>query len=167
MPHPAGWEIERLLQQCDVQRTRRSGPGGQHRNKVETAVVITFRPSGVRAEASERRSQAENRREAIFRLRLRLAVQWREPFDPETSPSPLWKERQVGRRIQVNPRHDEFPTLLAEALDAVHARAGDVAAAADDLRVTTSQLVRLVRQHPAAWQQVSELRLKSGLRPLK
>ena len=60
-----------------MRHERRSGPGGQHRNKVSTAVVITHRPTGVRAEANERRSQAENHREAVRRLRVRLAVEVR------------------------------------------------------------------------------------------
>ena len=35
--HPAELPIPELLRQCEVVHTRRSGPGGQHRNKVETA----------------------------------------------------------------------------------------------------------------------------------
>ena len=60
MPHPAALSPEELLHQCRARRTRRSGPGGQHRNKVETAGVLTHAPTGVQAEANERRSQAEN-----------------------------------------------------------------------------------------------------------
>ena len=74
--HPACLPIDELLAQCDVRHERRSGPGGQHRNKVATAVVLTHRPTGVRAEANERRSQAENHAEAVRRLRLR----WRSRF---------------------------------------------------------------------------------------
>ena len=37
--HPATWPEGRLLKHCSSRRQRRSGPGGQHRNKVETAVV--------------------------------------------------------------------------------------------------------------------------------
>ncbi|MCY2992774.1 MAG: peptide chain release factor-like protein [Planctomycetota bacterium] len=54
MIHPAALAIDQLLRECQIVRTRRSGPGGQHRNKVETAVVITHLPSGVKGEASER-----------------------------------------------------------------------------------------------------------------
>mgnify|MGYP001288551881 CR=1 FL=1 len=69
--HPAALQSEILLTQCEESRTKRSGPGGQHRNKTETAVVLTHQPSGIVAEASERRSQAANRRVALWRLRLR------------------------------------------------------------------------------------------------
>ena len=69
MPHPAAVPAVDLLKDCAVERTRRSGPGGQHRNKVETAIVLTHRPTGIQAEASERRSQPENLAVATFRLR--------------------------------------------------------------------------------------------------
>ena len=52
MSHPAAHDLERLLADCDVRFTRRSGPGGQNRNKVETAVVLTHRPTGLVAEAT-------------------------------------------------------------------------------------------------------------------
>ena len=38
MIHPAALPFDALLKECEVRRLRRSGPGGQHRNKVETAV---------------------------------------------------------------------------------------------------------------------------------
>src|SRR4051812_18501073 len=93
MPHPAALEPERLLADCEARRLRRSGPGGQNRNKVESAVVLTHRPTGLIAEANERRSQAENLRVALGRLRRTLAVEVRRPVDPAESPSPLWRAR--------------------------------------------------------------------------
>ncbi|HYW80276.1 MAG TPA: peptide chain release factor-like protein, partial [Thermoguttaceae bacterium] len=72
--HPAALPADALFEQCDMRRLRRSGPGGQHRNKVETAVVLTHRPTGISAEANERRSQAQNRNVAIARLRMNLAL---------------------------------------------------------------------------------------------
>ena len=72
--HPAALPDDDLLSICNETRTRRGGPGGQHRNKVETAVVLQHRPTGLNAEANERRSQADNRRVALQRLRLRLAI---------------------------------------------------------------------------------------------
>ena len=54
--HPAAMQPDALSAQCEFRATRRSGPGGQNRNKVETAVILTHRPTGIRAEASERRT---------------------------------------------------------------------------------------------------------------
>ena len=51
---------------------RSSRPGGQKRDKTETAVRLTHRPSGVVVTASERRSQARNREVAFERLKARL-----------------------------------------------------------------------------------------------
>ena len=55
MTHPALCKIEQLRDECEVRFQRRSGPGGQHRNKVETAVILIHAPTGVKAEANERR----------------------------------------------------------------------------------------------------------------
>ena len=168
MPHPAALPAERLLAECDVRRTRRGGPGGQHRNKVETAVVVTHRRTGLRAEANERRSQAENQQQALRRLRVRLAIEIRSPADVAdfTRPSPLWRERSAGGRLAINPAHDDFPALLAEALDAVAAAEYDVAAAAERLGVSTTQLARFLQHEPQAWTQLNNHRRERGLRPL-
>lgn len=152
--HPAQIPAERLLAECSVRRTKRSGPGGQHRNKVETAIVLTHQPTGTRAEAAERRSQAQNHAQALFRLRVRLALKIRSPGKAQSGaaplPSDLWQRRCGGGQIAVSPRHDDFPALLAEALDAIDLEDYDVASAAKLLSVTTSQLVKLLKiEHEA------------------
>ena len=123
--HPAALDPAVLAAQCEFRATRRSGPGGQNRNKVETAVVLTHRPTGISAQASERRTQGENRRTALHRLRLELALTIRRPIrtsaDHSYAASALWRKRCRGGRIDVNPRHDDFPALLAEALDVLFA----------------------------------------------
>ena len=174
MLHPATLPTDVLLNACDVVRTRRRGPGGQHRNKVETAVVITHTPTGVAAEASERRSQAENRRAAVFRLRVNLALRVRgiEAESPaqsagEARPSPLWQSRCRGGRLQVNPRHDDFPALLAEALDTLAAADHNAKIAAAALGCTPSQLVKLLGEEPRALAQLNAVRAERGERPYR
>jgi len=159
--HPATLPVEKLLADCTVERTRRSGPGGQHRNKVETAVVLVHGPTGVRGEASERRSQSENHRVAVFRLRVRLALMMRTPVGP--TPSKLWQERTARGRMLISPEHDDFPALVAEALNTLAAEQWDAAGAAQRLGVSSSQLVKVLKLEPEALVQVNRQRNALGL----
>ena len=172
--HPAGQSDAQLRDECDVRFTRRRGPGGQHRNKVETAVVITHLPSGVIGQASERRSQRENLKQALFRLRLNLACRVRFLRPESASPSQLWRKRtglpvdggDEGRakaRISINPGHSEYPAVLAEALDWLWANELDTGRAAKRLGVSSSQLLKLIRLEPQAWQRLNDARIAQGL----
>jgi hypothetical protein len=168
--HPAALDDEELLAACEIRFTRRSGPGGQHRNKVETAVILKHVPSGVSAEAHEERSQAENRRAALFRLRLRLALEVRTACAadaPAPLPSALWQARRRGTRLAVASAHRDFPSLLAEALDALARHGYQATPAAEQLGVTASQLVGLLRQHPPALASLNAHRAAEGKGPLK
>ena len=61
-----------LAKQVVVETYKSRGPGGQRKNKTETAVRLTHLPSGITVIATENRSQAQNRRLAFERLRERL-----------------------------------------------------------------------------------------------
>jgi hypothetical protein len=164
--HPAAHDDARLLADSERKFLRRSGPGGQNRNKVETAVVLHHRPSGLIAEANERRSQAENQREALRRLRAALALEVRTAVDPLEPPSPLWRARCQGGRIRINPDHDDVPPLLAEALDVLESLDLDPKAAAGVLGCSSSQLVKLLKVEPKALAKVNQGRVARGLRAL-
>ena len=56
----------------EIRTTRGSGPGGQARNKTESCVVITHRPSGLMVRSDAQRHQSENRRFGLALLRARL-----------------------------------------------------------------------------------------------
>ena len=165
--HPAALDEDELLADCQLRRQRRSGPGGQHRNKVETAVVIRHIPTGVEAAASERRSQEENRRVAVSRLRQRLALRVRTGLDPSGFPSKLWRSRCAGGKIVVSPQHSDFPAILAEALDVLAARNANIAEASEFLSCTRSQLTKLLKVEPDALRQVNQQRRAAGLPPLR
>jgi ribosome-associated protein len=87
---------EALLLECEEEFFIASGPGGQHRNKTETGVRLTHRPTGVTVTATERRSQLQNRGAALERLKA-LFVKW--SYVPEkriaTRPSRGSKRRRL------------------------------------------------------------------------
>ncbi len=165
--HPACFSPDQLLKQCRQQRTRRSGPGGQRRNKVETAVILVHMPTGIRAEANESRSPEANRKQALFRLRIELALAVRDERNGPHEPTALWQSRCRNGRIAVNPTHADFPALLAEALDVAVAVDGDTRQAAAALQLTHSQLVRFLKLQPRALAIVNALRRERGLVPLQ
>jgi hypothetical protein len=121
------------------------------------------RPTGVVAAAAERRSQEQNRRVAVTRLRLALAVQHRTSVSENVEPSALWSSRCISSRIQCSDRHEHFPAMIAEALNAVHAKAYDVRRAAAALGCSTTQLIRFLSRAPAALHAVNRARLTRGL----
>jgi peptide chain release factor len=61
-----------------VQTLKASGPGGQHVNKTESAIRVTHIPSGISVMASDERSQLQNKKQAIERLKIKLAVREQE-----------------------------------------------------------------------------------------
>ena len=89
-----------LERDCDIQYFIATGPGGQHRNKVETGVRMTHRPTGIVVTATERRSQRANREAAYERMAEKLDDMQRvvEPRVP-TRPTAGSRERRLeGKR---------------------------------------------------------------------
>lgn len=166
--HPAALDDAALLAVCSVQHGIGQGPGGQHRNRNRTAVLLTHAPTGLTAQASERRSAEENKRVALRRLRLALAVEHRVAVPAGEVRSALWRSRTQDGRIVLSVRHRDFPTMLAEALDVLAACGMDPKRAAVRLGVSPSQLIRLVAEHPPALRMVNvarQARGEHGLRP--
>lgn len=166
-PHPASLAEAEFLKSCTLGQGRSSGPGGQNRNKVETKVTVTHLPTGISAHAGERRTAVENRRVAVFRLRLALATRVRCAVPTGDARSALWRSRCTGGKIACNPSHKDYPAMLAEAMDTIAAAKGEARTAALRLGCTATQLIRLVQEHPPAFKVWNTLRAERGKHPLK
>ena len=128
-PHAAGgWRAylglsdDDLLAQCEVDRFRASGPGGQKRNKTDSAVRLRHRPTGLESVAVESRSQHENRARALRRLRLTIALASREAVDLDGyEPSGAIAGRMRGQRIEIATKNPAYPdTLYVDELIGPH-----------------------------------------------
>ena len=162
--HPCFLDPEDLLKQCQKKSYRDSGPGGQHRNKVETGVELLHLPTQIVGRASERRSQQDNARIALKRLRLQLALDHREEWE---SISQIMASRAQGSKIICSPDHTDFPALLSEVLDILHQSDHEPKEVASCLEISLSQLIKFLKKEPRAFQQLNNIRQKNGKHPFK
>lgn len=99
---PLPENLERLRAECEVEFTRGSGPGGQHRNVTESAVRLRHLPTGLVAQASERRSQRRNLTLALERLAEKLAARARrrKPRVPTRATRASKEERIQAKKVR-------------------------------------------------------------------
>ncbi len=166
--HPAMLNDEDFLKNVTLDFGRSSGPGGQHRNRKATACTATHLPSDISGEATERRRQSENRKMALIRLRRSLAVLLRRSITVDSyTPTELWESRRQGDQLPINPKHGDYSAILAETLDVILASDLDMSEAARILRVTSSQLVKIVGNDKTALTWLNNQRKERELSPLK
>ena len=160
-----------LIAQCEVDRYRASGPGGQHRNKTESAVRLRHKLTGVSAIGEDSRSQAENKVHAVRRLRQSIALDVREPvvldgFVPSrrlaafvaAGTAPLGaKTRQTG----------EYWASIGELLDLFVAGGLEVGTTAQRLGISTGAMSKLLLHDESVARAVNDLRRARGMRPLR
>ena len=78
LPEPTAVEVRVDDRDLDWSMCRGTGSGGQKRNKTESTVLLTHRPSGLQVRCESSRSQQHNRAMALALLRARLWAAERE-----------------------------------------------------------------------------------------
>lgn len=108
---PPDESAQRLLDECDVTTFRASGPGGQHRNRRESAVRLVHRSTGIMVVATERRSQHQNKAVALERLARKLAEKRRvrKPRVATRTPRAAQQRRVLAKKRRAEVKKTRAP----------------------------------------------------------
>jgi hypothetical protein len=163
---------QQLLNQCEVDTYRASGPGGQKRNKTSSAVRLRHLPSGLIVIAEESRSQHANKATALRRLRQALVLKLRAALPPQAlariaaQPDIAQAKTAAGRLDagRKDPRYWRAAAIALDVLDAVQAR---VREAAEALGVSTGNLLDFLQIDAKVWEHANLLRQKHGQKALR
>ena len=160
---------DKLLEQCEMDHYRASGPGGQKRNKTSSAVRLRHIPTGLAASAADDRSQNVNRGRALRRLRGAIALNLRAVVDLEAfRPSEVMAGcLRDGGEIAVGLRDPRYFIVVAEILDLLVGCGMSVRDAAAHLGVSTARLVKFLQRDSKLWERVNALRAQAGLKALR
>ncbi|HJM75286.1 MAG TPA: peptide chain release factor-like protein [Dehalococcoidia bacterium] len=171
MTEPPTWrdflplDDDALLAQCEFDRFRASGPGGQKRNVTESAVRVRHTPSGLAAEATESRSQHENRARALRKLRYAIALQLRAPVAADGYKPSGELAAAVSKRV--GRRDARFLTAIAGLFDLLEGVEWQLRTAAKALGTPTAAVSRLLEQDSIVFRAANERRRALELRPLR
>lgn len=169
-PHPAVLDPDELLKRCELRTQRRSGPGGQHRNKTSSGVFLTASNWDIVAEATERRSQAQNRVIALTRLRFRLALELRSVSILDhvvTDDEQELRDRYSGSRLKLSDENVAKPAILALVLNDILAAGGQPSLVSKAWRSSTSSIVAFLSGYLPAFLYANEIRAFHSRPPLK
>jgi hypothetical protein len=156
-----------LLDQCEVDTLRASGPGGQKRNKTESAVRIRHKPSGIIVVANESRSQHDNRGVALKRMQKALALKLREPVKMEGVPEAIAAAIDKKGKLNLGQKDARYIPAIAVALDVLSMHQGRISDAAKQIGVTTGNLSSFLTEDEDVFVEANVIRMQNGQGPLK
>ena len=168
-----------LLKDCRVDTYKSHGPGGQRKNKVETAVRLVHEPSGISAQGHQTRSQGRNKTLALRNLRMHIACACRQPQDLNQLAVP----DEIAECFQRSPRHASprhaelrlalpggnrrFWPVAAFVLDVFDAAEGQLSRASHALGISTANLAAFLRSHRHLLPAAQAIRKAHGHSPLR
>ena len=158
-----------LLAQCEMDRLRGSGPGGQKRNKTESSVRLRHGKTGLSALAGESRSQHENKARALRRLRERIAFDLRERVELDDYQAPPALLALVSqdpiRKSEKWLRSPEYLRAVGYFIDLYQAVGCSLPEAARRLAIAGARLERVARADDRLMRKLGELKNAQRGRP--
>ena len=148
-------EDSEFLTHCLIDFYKARGPGGQKKNKTESAVRLTLKENGISATASEDRQQSVNRSRCIKRLKLQVA------FEMRSEPEP-WQGQ-----LDMNPSNKNYPLFCAILFDHFNENSWQMSTVAEIYGISTGKLVKILAKSDTLWQEVNRQRTKNNLKPLR
>ena len=149
------FEESEFLKYCLIDFYKARGPGGQKKNKTESAVRLTLKESQISATAAEDRQQSVNRTKAVKRLKLQIAFEERLP--PE----------QWSGQLDMNPSNKNYPLFCAILIDHCVEQNWQISSVATHYGLSTGKLIKILATSDTLWQEVNRQRAKLGHKPLK
>ncbi|XP_078181832.1 class I peptide chain release factor isoform X3 [Carex rostrata] len=134
---------DELMAQCEMDTYKSTGPGGQHRNKRETAVRLKHLPSGITAQLVRNQIDLETYSPPIELLQIL-------PLKSTIRGS------DVGS--QIGPNNPKFIPGMQALLDLIFSVEGSVSEAAKILGLSTGALSRLILSDDSLRSAVNEIR---------
>jgi len=117
IPKPAAkpLSVDDLIDEVELTTYKSSGPGGQHKNKTESAVRLKHLPTGITVIAREHRSQIKNRELAWQRLieKLEKRRQKKKPRLPTSVPRSVQEKRLEEKRLRARKKELRSKVKLA------------------------------------------------------
>ena len=117
LPEPKECEININKSDIEESFTKGSGPGGQHRNKTDSAVILRHLPTGIVIRVENGKSQYINRQNALLILATKLEEDNRKKEAKERSSK---RKKQVGSGM----RGDKIRTIQVKNNIVVDHRTG-------------------------------------------
>ena len=139
---------------CKITFSCGSGPGGQKRNKTSSAVKVELSDWNISAGDCTERSQFRNRSKALKKLKMLLALKFRE----NRSIPPDHLETSVNSA--------NYPLFAAQLLDIIHSCGFDHRAAAEICGISQTALLKKISRDPDLWQFFQQQRRNLGLQQL-